>query len=182
MALPGTNVNYYTGRVNNAAKIFDEHGDFIRSIISYQVRNETRVDDIFQDFFLALVTKPPPPDVQNIKGYLYKMIVNDVIDAFRRVERYQNKVHKYGEQLNYSINKNCPENAFIKIEEANKMFELVEKLLPQRQAQAVTLRYRDNHNIKEVAARMDVNERSVSRYISVGFSRIRRFLTVKTRG
>lgn len=179
MALLNTNAGSFANNVNSAAEIFDEYGDFIRTVICYQVKNDAQVDDLFQDFFLALVSKPIPQDIQNMKSFLYKMIVNDIIDAIRRMKRYQSRIHKYADNLNRPINKNDPENVFIKTEEINKVFELIEKRLPKREAQAITLRYKNNYAIKEVAKKMDVDERSVSRYISVGFSKVRQFLAVK---
>lgn len=179
--MPAASINRKSDVQNNvecAEKIFAEYGDFIRTVIRYKVGNNSQVDDLFQDFFLSLVSRPPPADVQNIKNYLYKVLTNDIIDATRRVEKYKARMHKYAEHHNYPINKNTPANVSIDIEETLKIFELIERRLPQSEAKAVTLRYKDNYNVKEVAAKMDVNVRTVSRYISAGLSKIRRFLTL----
>jgi len=165
--------------VERAAEIFSEYGDFIFAIIRYQVSNDALAYDVFQDFFLSLVSRPIPAGVENIKSYLYRAITNDIIDAVRRVEKHQAMIHKYAGCLDYSINKSSPENALIEIEETNKMFKLIKGWLPRSEAQAITLRYRHNYNIKEVAKKMKVNNRTVSRYISVGLSKLRQFLTVK---
>jgi RNA polymerase sigma factor (sigma-70 family) len=77
--------------------------------------------------------------------------------------------------------KEKPENALIRTEEMSKMFELIEKRLPRSEAQAIVLRYRNHHTIKEVAEKMDVNSRSISRYISKGLSKIRQFFNGKIR-
>lgn len=173
------NESVLQSNVERAAEIFSEYGDFILAIIRYQVSNNSQADDLFQNFFLSLVSRPMPAGVENIKSYLYKAITNDIVDAARRVEKYKTRMYKYAECLNYSINKSGPENALIEIEETNKMFKLIKGRLPCSEAQAVTLRYRHNYNIKEVAKKMKVNNRTVSRYISVGLSKLRQFLTVK---
>ncbi len=165
--------------VAGAAEIFSEYGDFIRAVIHYEVKDDARSDDLFQDFFLSLVSKPIPAGVQNVKSYLYRAIINDVVDATRRVEKYKNRVNKYANRLNYSINKNTPENALIETEETDKMFKLIEGRLRNSEAQVISLRYRDSYNMKEVAEKMHVNTRTVSRYISTGLSKIRQFLTEK---
>ena len=175
---PTTNTNKYANNVKVAAKIFDEHGDFIRAVIRYHVGNGVQADDLFQDFFLSLIYRPLPKGLQNIRSYLYRAITNDVIDFARKVERSQAIMHRYAKNFKYSINKSSPENALIEIEETKKMFELIEGRLPHSQAQAVTLRYRNDYNIKGVAKKMDVNSKTVSRYISVGLSKIRQFLTL----
>ena len=165
--------------VARAAEIFSEYGDFIRAVIRYQVSNDAQADDLFQDFFLSLVSKPLPADIQNVKSYLYRAITNDIVDAARRVEKYKTRMNKYAECLNYSINKNSPENALVEIEQTNKMFRLLKGWLRHSEAQAITLRYRNSYNIKEVAKKMHVNNRTVSRYISAGLSKVRQFLTLR---
>lgn len=168
-----------TSDVARAAEVFSEYGDFIQAVIRYKVKNETLAGDLFQDFFLSLVSKPVPTGVQNVKSYLYRAIINDIVDATRRVENYKTQMNKYAECLNYSINKNTPENALIETEETNKMVKLIKGWLRRSEAQAISLRYRNSYNIKEVAEKMHVNNRTVSRYISSGLSKIRQFLTVK---
>ena len=177
MVLP--NGSKCRNNVGLAAEIFAEYGDFIHMVIFSQVKNKARIDDIFQDFFLSLVRKPIPQDVKNIKGYLYRAITNDIIDATRRVNKYSYHMHKYHEYPNHSINKRTPENAFIDIEETNKMFGLIKGRLTNSQYQAIALRYKSQYNIKEVAEIMGVKRTSVSRYISIGLKKIRQSLKLK---
>ncbi len=177
MALPDT--SKCRNNVGLAAEIFTEYGDFIHTAIRYKVKNETQADDLFQDFFLSLVTSPLPTGVRNIRGYLYRAITNDIIDATRRVENYRNHMLKYAKHLNHPINKRTPENAFIDMEETNKMFGLIKGRLTNSQYQAMALRYRTDHSIKEVAKKMGVKSTSVSRYLSIGLKKIRQSLKLK---
>ena len=135
-------------------------------------------EDLFQDFYLALAAKPMPDNIRDIKGYLYKAITHDIVDAIRRMERYESHIHKYGEKLNYSINKNGLENTLIEREELDKLFTLIKKRLPECESKAIALRYRDSHSIKEVAEKMGVEKRTVSSYISVGLKKIRQLLMI----
>ena len=177
MALP--DAGKCRNNVGLAAEIFTEYGDFIHTTIRYQVKNETQADDLFQDFFLSLVASPLPTGVRNIRDYLYRAITNDVIDATRRVERYLKHVHKYSKYLEPPIDKRTPEDAFIETEETKKMFELIEMHLRCSHAQAITLRYRDDYDIKEVAKKMNVDSGTVRKYIYIGLSKIRCFLKPK---
>jgi len=165
--------------VDRAAEIFSKYGSFILAVIRYQVGNDVQADDLYQNFFLSLVSRPIPARIQNIKSYLYRAITNDIVDADRRVEVYQTRMHKYAECLDNSINKSSPENALIKKEEINKMFKLIEGRLPRSEARAIRFRFWNNCSIKEVAKQMHVNNRTVSRYISVGLSKVRQFFSVK---
>lgn len=179
MALPNAHAVNHTIRINAAAKIFAEYGSFIRSVIRYHVRDETQVDDLFQDFFLSLIAKPIPQGVQNIERYLYRAISNDVIDAARRVKNYQTHICRYVKSRSYRTIKDKPENTLMKREEIDKMFELIEKLLQRGEAQAVILRYRNQYKIREIAAKMGVSDIAAWRYISKGFRKIRQFLKVR---
>lgn len=179
MALQSTNTHDYASRVQAATNIFAEYGDFIRAVICHHIGNKVHADDLFQEFFLSLVCKPLPADIQDVKSYLYKAIANDIVDAVRRVQKYRNYMQKYAKQINYFINKTTPEDASINTEGVNRMFELIEQLLPQREAQAVTMRYKHNCSIERIADTMQVNTDSVRRYICVGLRKIRDRLIVK---
>ena len=179
MALPSTNTNNCIDNVSIAANVFAEYGDFIHAVIRYRAGNKDQIDDLFQDFFLSLIAKPIPGSVQNVKSYLYRAITNDIIDCTRRVRRHQEYMHKYGESFNCSINKSCPENALVEEEQTRKMFELLRGRLPNSEAQAITMRYRDNFNTKEIAKKMGLQKATVRRYISVGLKKLRQSLPVK---
>lgn len=177
MGLPGKKTNSSVNNADMAARICIEYGDFIRGVIRSQVKDEASVEDLFQDFFLSIIIKPIPENMKYVKSYIYRAIINDIIDNARKRKIYQEKIHKYAKfSYKKSINKNNPTNAIINIEETNKMFELIEKLLPHSQAEAITLRYHDDCKLKEVARKMDIDKKSASRYISVGVKKIRDFL------
>jgi RNA polymerase sigma factor (sigma-70 family) len=162
-----------------AYEVFAEHSSFIRAVIGSQVKNEAQADDIFQNLFLSLIHKPVPEGVRDIKGYLYKAIINDIVDAARRVERYQALVHRYSEQLNFSISRSSPEDALTIREETDKVLELISRQLRKSEFQAITLRYGSCTDISEVAEKMGVNSGTVRRYISVGLAKVRKLLTAK---
>jgi RNA polymerase sigma factor (sigma-70 family) len=162
--------------VDAAAEIFIQHWDFIYAVIRFKVIDEGQVDDLFQNFFLSLVSKPPSPDVKNIKGYLYKAIINDIIDNVRYNERYQRQKYNYAEHLRYSINDRSSESTVMNSEEIKKMIECIDKKLEYNEAKAINLRYKNNYKLKEVAAVMGVNNTAAWRYISKGLSEIKRIL------
>lgn len=165
--------------VNKAAEIFSQYGDFIYSVIRFQARSDTSINDLYQDFFLSVAFNPPPPDVRNIKSYLYRAITNDIIDGVRRLDNYHTYVRRYADGFEYIQARDKPESIAIDVEETGRMFELIRSRLPRCEARAITLRYGHGHDIDEVARQMNVNARTVSRYISVGLTKIRRFLKVQ---
>jgi len=162
--------------VHIAAEIFSKYGDFIRGVIRYKVGDENCVDDLFQCFFLSLVYRPPSGNVKNIKGYLYRAIMNDIIDNRRQIERYHGLMRGYAEYINYFESGDSPENTLIDTEEMNKMLKCIETQLQRNEAKAVILRYKSEYKIKEIAAAMGINNIAAWRYVSNGVRKIKRLL------
>jgi RNA polymerase sigma factor (sigma-70 family) len=162
-----------------AARIFAEYGDFIRTVLYFRVRNLARVEDLFQELFLKFVEQPIPADVVNIKGYLYQTIVNDTVDLMRRQEKYRRHMRKYAEEVRISIHKRPSQDAIEETEERSSRFAYLVRQLRRREAQVVTLRYRDNCTIAEIAQKMGVHKRTVSRYLTSGMRELRRMLAIE---
>jgi RNA polymerase sigma factor (sigma-70 family) len=160
--------------VRRAGEIFDEYGNAIQAFVRFHVGDDAQVDDIFQSLFLSLVRNPVPPAVENMKSYLYRAVCNDVRDAARRRKSYQARILRYSQYLNSRIVlEETPEDAAIMAEDREQMFEMIERQLPAREAQAVILRYRYGHSIAESAERMRIRKKSLSRYLCMGLKKIR---------
>jgi RNA polymerase sigma factor (sigma-70 family) len=160
-------------------QIFTEHADFISKVILSYVRNEELANDIYQDFFLSLISKPMPANINNIKSYLFRAIYNDIADAMRRVKKYEANVQKYSEKVENTIHNSNPRDALIEEEQRNIMFEFIMQQLPNSSSQAILYRYGDNQSIKEVGKTMGVKSTSVSKYVSTGLDKIKRILSLK---
>ena len=161
--------------VGRAMKVLTEHGDFIRSVIRFHVRNEAEAEDLFQDFFLFLISKPIPQDIRNERAFLYRVISARVKDAYRKIDRYRQHMRRYAQRHRYTVD-DRPENAVIEADEVEKMFELIHSHLPSSEALAITLRYKNNFETSKVAGKMGVKPRSVSRYVCAGLKTIRDIL------
>jgi len=165
-------------KVKTATEIFDEYRDAIVTIIHFNVSDKSKADDIFQELFLSLVHKPVPSETKDIKGYLYRTIINDILDMVRRRKTYQAQIRRYAQQLKYgnSIIQKDPQHIVAEAEQIQRIFRLIEEQLPPHQAQAIIHRYRHNHTTTETARRMQIKKSTVSRYIYAGLKKIRRLL------
>ncbi len=162
-----------------AEKIFAEHGDFIYQVICYKLADKSLADDIYQDFFITLSANPVSLEGPQLKGYLYKTIVYDVLNATRRVQTYQKKVDKFSEYCNSGVHKSDPGSAYI-VDSEEKMEELMRKAwsdIPPAQKQAISLRYIEGHSNAEVAEKMKIDAGSVRNYINRGLKKIRKNMT-----
>jgi len=163
-------------RVGLAAEIFEKYGDEIRAIIHFNVKDKSKADDIFQEFFVSIVHKPIPTDIQDIRAYLYRAVTNDVIDVSRQVKNHRDHIQKYAECRKYFVIEKNPQDTAIQVENTKKMFRLIESHLPTREAEAVVQRYGHGLNTKDTAERMQVNKRIVSRYLSAALKKMRQYV------
>jgi RNA polymerase sigma factor (sigma-70 family) len=166
--------------VEKARDIFQQHGEFIRGVINYKVKDEDSADDIYQNLFISLVSSPIRSDVQDMRSFLYRTIINEASDYQMQTRRYKGRLERfrknYAENLNYSINKKDTGDAFIEEEHIVKTFESVEKQLPVRWAKIIRMKYKDGYSSKEIAEKMHISDSSVRTYISWGLKRARKIL------
>ena len=160
-----------TRNVSAAQHIFEEHGDFIRRIIQFHLCNKPEADDLFQDLFLFLVSKPLPEGIHNVQSFLYRVITARVIDKFRYENRIKTFISKYAQRK--ELTREFQEDSLAETEEAERMFSLIQKHLPRNEALVIMLRYKYGFDISETAKRMGVKPRSVSHYLSTAISKIR---------
>ena len=159
-------------RVQLARKLFAEQGEFIHSVVRYAVCNDEHAEDLVHDLFLFFVARPIPEDVLNIRGYLYKVIIDKVRDWQRACIRYQVKIRQYSD-IKVKHQALCLEK---EPKDVQKIMSLIEKHLSKTEIRAILLRYQKQYAIDEVAREMNIKKRSVSRYISVGLKKIRQLM------
>jgi RNA polymerase sigma factor (sigma-70 family) len=163
-----------------AVKVFAKHGGFVRSVIRLRIHDPSRREDLYQELFLRLILQPVPADVQNVRGYLYRAIINDIVDLARERENDRRHLKKYAEKTRIFIHKSPSPSAIIEeTEEQVSIFGYLTKQLKRREAQVVILRYRDNCSIAEIAAEVGIDRRSVSRYLTSGLRQLRRKLAIE---
>ena len=162
--------------VDAVTGIFIEHGPFIRAVLDKQVRNKTDVEDLHQNLFVSLLRHPVPDDVNNIRAFLYRAIVNDIINFKKQRQRYQSKLFDLLEVLRGQQTQIEPVEKHIELEKLAITFGLIEKLRHQRFIQAVELRYKEDRSSEETARIMGVSKRTVDSYVSIGLRKLREFM------
>ena len=167
------------GDVQRATAIFFEHCDFIRAVIRHKIKDEGLAEDLFHNLFLSLVSRPAPAEIQDIKGYIYKAIINDITDHIRHIGKYQAMTHRCADYNKLIVNNRLPEDALIEKEQTDRMIELIRKRVTKNEFKAIASRHLDGLSIKEAADRMSINNRSVSRYISTGLRKVKQFLVIE---
>ena len=163
-------------RVDTATDIFEEHKDFICNVIHAHLHNKELAEDIFQDIFLSLVSRPIDLNISNFKSYLYRTIKNDIIDAARKSKSYENRIHRFTENQRRITPQNSDPVSIISSKERRYLlFKMVEEHLSPSEAKAIIHRHKEGLSIEETAGKMKIKRRSVSRYASVGIKKLRLF-------
>lgn len=162
-----------------AARIFKEHGGFIYNVIRYKTSDVSLVDDLFQDFFLALTANPVSLQGPKLKAFLYRAVVNDIRDAARRVQRYRSLLNKYAENRESAVNNQDAKNASSVEERVEAVIKNAWESLSPKETNAISLRYLKGCSIGEVAEKMRVKPATVSRYVCIGLGKMRRYLDRK---
>lgn len=160
-------------RVGLAAEVFGKYGDDILAVIRFNVDDQSRANDIFQDFFVSLVRKPIPPYVKDVKGYLYKAITNDVIDSSRRTRNLQNNTEQYAYYYRHRITQEDPQEMMIHAEETERMLSLIKNHLPKHEAGVFLKRRGDGLSTTDTANILQLSKRTVSHYLTVATKKIR---------
>jgi RNA polymerase sigma factor (sigma-70 family) len=156
-----------------ATLIFTEYESVIRTLIRLHVPGREEQDEVYQNLYLSLVCNPPPQPLNNVPAYLSAVIRSDIIDAVRRRRSLQELVSCYARSGTWDPVERPPEERMAQTEEVRRITDLVADLLPAREATAVIQRYVYGHSTTDVASRMRVKERTVSRYACLGLRRIR---------
>ena len=165
-------------RVGFAAEVFERYGNEIRAFIHFNVKDKSKADDIFQELFVSIVRKPIPSGVHDIQAYLYRVVTNDVIDSSRQTKNHRDHIQKYAECCKIQLKRDDPQKIAIQVESTKKMFQFIESRLPKREAEAILQRFGRGFSIKDTAERMHVNERIVSRYLSIAIKKMRQIISV----
>ena len=169
-------IESFNNPVEYAAQIIIEHEAFIRWVINSQNIPNVSEDDLFQDFYIELISFPVPQNVRDVKCYLYKAIINHLTDSRRRIRKYEKIMKKFRNDNSIVVNKSDPEKSLLIREEVSKVLEFIKEISPGQRYMAITLRYRDGYSIQEVAEIMGIKYSSVTRYISHGLGRVRKCL------
>lgn len=163
-------------RVQAAAEIFAKYGDQIHAIIQFHVKDSSRTDDLFQDFFVSIVQNPIPPHIEDVETYLYRALTHDFIDVRRRTSNYLDGVQKYAEARKYELTQDDPQSNIMHVEATEQMLRLLEKQLSKREAAVLWHRYGNGLDTADTAKETNMDKRSVTRYLSLARKKIRKLI------
>jgi RNA polymerase sigma factor (sigma-70 family) len=165
----GSHLNPVKARTNiaNVAEIFAVHGDFLLRVFQKEL-NEQDAHDLWQNLFLTLTTKPMPANTTNIRSFLYRAAIHDIIDFKRRARLHEKKSDEYAQLLRQKKSERSPLQQLIGIESVTEVFRKIEENLPPAVGQVVLHKFRKQLTHRQIAEKMNIKKETVDRYLSVG--------------
>ena len=157
-------------------RIFRENGTMIRNLIIRLTSDTGRVDDIFQEFFIALLRHPNPQEIINCKTYLYRVLSRDVIDFGRSVRSYRRNMSRLAKDLPRPAREGNPAKAVSLTDEYALVLKTADECLPRSLARALKLRYQQECSYSEIAEKMQINKDTARRYLCISRGRLRKEL------
>jgi RNA polymerase sigma factor (sigma-70 family) len=148
-------------------------------MISLKIKEQSAADDTFQNLFLSIVKTPVPADTSRITSYIYKILMNDIIDETRKSDVYRQFVHGYREFCDYKTMQEDPETEAIELEETQRMFQSIRRNLPAHQAEAVIQTCVLGNNTGDAARKMALKPRTFAKYLYKGKRKLRRLFGKK---
>jgi len=160
--------------VQAAAVVFLKYHHEIRTIIKYNVRDESVAEDVYQEFFLSLVSCRLPTGIGNMKRFLYRAITNDVLTMVRRSKRRREHLQTYIQYRRNGTAENDPGDRIMDNEDRDKVLGVIEKHLHPSEYRAIQGRMRYGRDNEKAARKLGIKKRSYIRYLSVGLKKIRK--------
>ena len=156
------------------AEIYEKYDDFIESVIRFVARNHADREDIYQEVFVVLSQKENFDEIQNIKSYLYRLVVNKAKEFLRRKITGELKFKEYLElQSRQQVEESDLMHDMLVQDEMDKVVELIEEFLSKKESEAVLLRFKYHCDDDKAARKMNVKKETLIRYVSTGLKKIR---------
>jgi RNA polymerase sigma-70 factor (ECF subfamily) len=76
-----------TGDAEAFGAIYDRYGNVLYGTALRMLRRPSQAEDVVQEAFMKLHTKPPEPPVRNLGGWLHRVTTHAALDRLRRRQR-----------------------------------------------------------------------------------------------
>ena len=168
-----------TNRNDLVERLYLEQSQWIRETIDKLVRQGEDADDIFQDFFVMLLTKEQLPNSIGHKGFLFRTLSRDVIDFMRRKKAYQNRLGKFAVKKPPATQSKSTLDGLLSQYECDFITQLIENELPKSIRKVLKLHLDCDADYPEISRRLNIGQASARRYLYLSRKRMKSLLTEK---
>lgn len=147
---------------DRVAVLFQDHREAILGFLIHKVSCPDTAQDLSQETYLRLIRQTSLPHAENLVGYLYRTAERLAIDFLRYDKRVSANAVPLDEHLECS--RLQPEAATILRQQCERLLDAIASL-PDQCRHVLLLRKIDELTYTDIAARLDISEKTVQRHL-----------------
>lgn len=158
------------------AVVLREHDRWLRTIVYSRLREPEAVDEVMQEVALAAVRESAPPsDAAKVAPWLYRVAVHQTLLYRRRCGRKRKLTERYTERHPPAeFDRTTPDPLeWLLAEERRNLMRQALARLANRDAEMLLLKYTENWNYHQIAARLGVSHSAVETRLHRARQRLR---------
>ena len=139
-------------------------------------KNQDRAEDIVQQTFMKIWIKRDSLNIRSsLKNYLYRSVYNTFLKEYRKLKKEELTLL----ELKNSVLIDIIERDDSVLEERIKLLESAIDQLPRKNKEVFLLSKKFGYKHKEIAAQLDISEKTVEKHISRATQSIKKWLKEK---
>jgi RNA polymerase sigma factor (sigma-70 family) len=142
-----------------------EHDRWLRTVVLARLRESQAVDEVMQEVALAAVRQAAPlADAGKVAPWLYRLAVRQALLFRRKCGRQRRLVDRYGEQVDQGGDRTAiviDPLGWLLAEERREQIRVALGRLARRDAEILLLKYAEQWNYHQIAARLGVSHSAV---------------------
>ncbi len=140
----------------------DEHGRWLRTVVSARLGERQAVDEVMQEISLAAVEQRSPlSDPTKVGAWLYRLAVIKVLLYRRRRGRQAKLFGRYADRVRDSPKSDCEPLGWLVSAERSDLVRQAIAELPRREAEILLLKYSEGWSYRELALHLGQSESAV---------------------
>ncbi len=143
--------------------LFQDHAKSLLTFLSRKYRNVELAEDVIQTAFARLSNEGALKNVKNLRGYLYRVAENLVVDHIRH-ERVKEKYREYNRYQKEIEERSSLEDALEAQRQLIKLEASLQKL-PENSRNAFLYSRIHGMSYNDIASKMNVSVSSVEKYM-----------------
>jgi RNA polymerase sigma-70 factor (ECF subfamily) len=167
--------------LTGAAKIdwqaaLDEHGRWLRTVVSARLGEPQAVDEVMQEVSLAAVEQRSPlADPNKVAAWLYRLAVTQSLLYRRKMGRQRNLTDRYARRYR-PAEQNCREPdplGWLLAQERRQQVRTALARLHRRDTEILLLKYTEDWSYRELAEHMGISQSAVEARLHRARKRLR---------
>jgi len=155
-----------------------QHDRWLRCVILARLGDRQGVDEVMQEVGLAAVRQHAPiHDATKVAPWLYRLAVTQSLMYRRRMGRKRKLVQRYAERNRPSEAIDRDPLDWLLGDERRKLIRTALEKLPPRDAEILLLKYVEDWDYRQIAAKLDVSDSAVETRLHRARARLRAALT-----